>query len=240
MALSCLLTTVDLYSQELIDLQSLIDGTEEGQVLLLAPGRYAGPVSVETAITIDGQGHATIDAGGKGSVIYLETDGAILKNLHITGSGNSHNDINAGIQVRGNFNVIKDNVIDDCLFGVDLQQSEHNIVRRNKISSKPVELGQRGDSVRLWYSFRNQIEHNRISRVRDMVVWYSADNIIKNNVSTDSRYSLHFMYSRYNLVEGNQYSNNTVGIFLMYSDGVVVRNNHISHASGPDGRRNRV
>jgi nitrous oxidase accessory protein len=43
------------------------------------------------------------------------------------------------------------------------------------------------------------------------------------------------MYSRYNLVENNHFVNNTVGIFLMYSDGVVVRNNHIAHATGPTG-----
>jgi len=71
--------------------------------------------------------------------------------------------------------------------------------------------------------------------VRDMVVWYSADNTIARNTGSDGRYSLHFMYSRYNLVEDNIYNNNTVGIFLMYSDGVIVRNNKITHASGPTG-----
>ena len=68
-----------------------------------------------------------------------------------------------------------------------------------------------------------------------MVVWYSANNTIARNTGTNSRYSLHFMYSQYNLVEDNSYYNNTVGIFLMYSDGVVVRNNHIAHAAGPTG-----
>jgi nitrous oxidase accessory protein len=158
-----------------------------------------------------------------------------LRNLHLTNSGNSHNDIDSGIQVRGNFNVIKDNVIDNCLFGVDLQQSENNIIRRNRISSKPVELGVRGDSVRLWYSFRNKITDNVIRDSRDMVVWYSADNIIARNDSRNGRYSLHFMYSRFNEVDSNHYENNSVGIFLMYSDSVVVKNNYIAYANGPTG-----
>ena len=68
-----------------------------------------------------------------------------------------------------------------------------------------------------------------------MVVWYSADNELSRNTSSESRYSLHFMYSRHNLVEDNRYYNNTVGIFLMYSDGITVRNNHIAHAAGPTG-----
>ena len=217
------------------DLQPLIDALEENETLKLEPGVYRGPVIIDKPLILDGDGKATIDAGGRGSVIVIDTDNAVVRGLRLINSGESHNDIDAGIQVRGNFNVIRDNEIEDCLFGIDLQQSENNVVRRNRISSKPFPLGQRGDAVRLWYSFHNKITDNDIRDARDMVVWYSANNEILRNTSRDSRYSLHFMYSRYNLVEGNRYTNNTVGIFLMYSDSVVVRGNHIAHAAGPTG-----
>jgi len=220
---------------DLPPLQPLIDETPANGTLIPPPGVYSGPVTLDFPLTIDGQGQVTIDAGGSGTVLYLDTDGTTIKNLHLTGSGDSHNDIDSGIQVRGSFNVVKDCIIDDCLFGIDLQQSENNIIRRNTITSKPFELGQRGDGIRLWYSFQNKIQDNVCTDVRDMVVWYSADNEITGNRLTGSRYSLHFMYSRFNLVENNWYYGNTVGIFLMYSDGVVVRNNHILHAAGPTG-----
>ncbi len=216
-------------------LQDLVDEAEPNSILIPPPGTYAGPVTLDFPLTIDGQGKVTIDAGGKGSVIYVDTDGAVIRNLHLTNSGDSHNDIDSGVQVRGNFNVIKDNVIDNCLFGIDLQQSEHNIVRRNRISSKPKELGVRGDSVRLWYSFYNKITDNVIRDSRDMVVWYSANNIIARNDSRGGRYSLHFMYSRYNEVDSNHYEHNSVGIFLMYSDSVVVKNNYIAYSNGATG-----
>ena len=230
----CLLPGL-VWAQDYPSLQDLIDATEEGGTLTLEPGIYAGPAVVDKPMVIDGQNQVTVDGGGKGTVILLDTDGATLKNLHLTNSGESHNEIDSGVQVRGKFNVVKDNLIDNCLFGVDLQQSSYNIVRRNKISSKPFELGQKGDAVRLWYSFDNKITDNEITDSRDMVVWYSANNTIARNTGSNSRYSLHFMYSQYNLVEDNSYYNNTVGIFLMYSDGVVVRNNHIAHAAGPTG-----
>ncbi len=215
--------------------QALVDATEEGGILVPEPGTYAGPVYVEKPMTIDGQGKVSIDAGGKGSVVVLDTDGATLKNLHLTNSGESHNDLDSGVQVRGNFNVVKDNHIDDCLFGIDLQQSENNVVRRNRISSKDLELGVRGDAIRLWYSFGNQITDNIIRNSRDTVVWYSKDNLIARNDARGGRYSLHFMYSQYNEVLDNHYEDNSVGIFLMYSDGVVVKNNHIAKATGPTG-----
>lgn len=216
-------------------LQELVDKAKPNATLVPPPGTYSGPVTLDFPLTIDGQGKVTIDGGGKGSVVYIDTDGASIRNLHLTNSGDSHNDIDSGIQVRGNFNIIKDNVIDNCLFGIDLQQSESNIVRRNRISSKDVELGIRGDSVRLWYSFNNKITDNVIRNSRDMVVWYSANNTIARNDSRGGRYSLHFMYSRYNNVDSNHYEHNSVGIFLMYSDSVVVHNNYIAYANGPTG-----
>ena len=231
----CLLFSQAVIAETYPPLQPLIDKAEQGSTLLLEPGTYAGPVLIDKPLTLDGQGKVTIDSGGKGSVIVVDTDGAVVRNLHLTNSGESHNDIDSGVQVRGRFNVISDNIIDNCLFGIDLQQSENNIVRRNRISSKPFDLGTRGDAIRLWYSFDNKVTDNIISDSRDTVVWYSANNTIARNTSYDSRYSLHFMYSRYNLVEGNRFYNNTVGIFLMYSDGVVLRNNYIAHASGSTG-----
>ena len=216
--------------------QTFIDAAKKGDTITPPAGIYSGPVVIDKPLVIDGKNGVTIDAGGKGTVILLDTDGATLKNLHLTHSGESANDIDAGVQVRGNYNVIKDNIIDNCLFGVDLQQSSNNVVKRNTISSLDrFGLGQKGDSVRLWYSFKNKIIDNVTFNVRDMVVWYSADNEIVGNTGRNSRYSLHFMYSRYNLVKDNQYYNNTVGIFLMYSDGIKIINNVIAYASGPTG-----
>lgn len=230
-----ILGTAVAIADTLPSFQALVDAAAPKSLLSPPAGSYAGPVRIDKPLDIDGRGEVTIDAGGKGSVIVLDTDNATLRNLRLTNSGNSHNDIDAGVQVRGNFNVIKDNRIDDCLFGIDLQQSEHNIVRRNHITSKPVDLGMRGDAIRLWYSFNNKIEENEAVDSRDIVVWYSRDNVIRRNSARGGRYSLHFMYSQYNLVEENDFRGNSVGIFLMYSDSVIIRRNHISHAVGAAG-----
>jgi nitrous oxidase accessory protein len=218
-----------------VSLQEMVDATEPNQELVLPPGTYAGPIIITKPITLDGQGKAIIDGGGKGSVITLKTNGATLKGLNLTNSGDSHNDIDSGVLVRGDFNVVKDNHIYNTLFGVDLQQSSNNIVKNNRISSKDVELGVRGDAIRLWYSYNNKVTDNVIRHSRDTVVWYSKDNLIARNDARDGRYSLHFMYSHYNEVVDNYYENNSVGIFLMYSNGMHIKNNYIAHAIGPTG-----
>ena len=228
-------TAGSAFAAEILPLQKMIDDAKSGDVITPPPGTYKGPIFIDKPITLDGQGKVTVNAGGKGSVIVLETDGATIRNMTLLNSGDQHNDIDSGIQVRGNNNVIKDNLIDDCLFGVDLQQSSDNIVRRNTIKSKKFHLGVRGDAIRLWYSARNRIIENVIDGSRDFVVWYSANNEIKNNKISNGRYGIHFMYAKYNLVEGNTIERNSVGVFLMYSDDVVLTKNRITHALGATG-----
>jgi nitrous oxidase accessory protein len=217
------------------DLQALVDAAPAGAVLRPPPGRYAGPLVIRRPIRLEGEGRVRIDAGGRGSVIRIETDGAEIRGLWLSGSGESHDTIDAAVHIRGARNVVEDNEIEDCLFGVDLQQSDGNAVRRNRIRSKPLEMGMRGDAIRLWYSRDNEIADNDIAGVRDLVVWYSSGNRILRNRVSDSRYALHFMYSEHNLVEDNRYVGNMVGVFLMYSDGVVLRGNHIERALGATG-----
>lgn len=232
--LLCIATWINVANAN--PLQDLIDETPKGGTLVPPPGTYYGSVVLEKPITIDGQGKVTIDAQGKGTVILIDTDGAGVRNLKLVNSGGRHNELDSGIQVRGDFNVIKDNIIEECLFGVDLGQASNNIVKRNIISSKiGNSLGMRGDSIRLWYSFDNQVTDNKISNARDMVVWYSNDNLIARNTSVGGRYALHFMYSRVNTVDNNHYTHSSVGIFLMYSDGVVVTNNYIANSQGTTG-----
>jgi len=215
--------------------QALVDAAKPGDVLRPPPGNYAGPVVLTKALTIEGDGAVTIDSGDRGTVFSVQADGVVLRGLRLTGSGDSHDTDDSCLDVRGHHNVLENLVIDNCLFGIDLKQSNDNVLRKNRIRSKPVDLGVRGDGLRLWYSHRNLVEGNEISDSRDMVAWYSNDNIYRRNVGTHSRYSIHFMFARDNIVEYNRFYDNAVGVYFMYTEGGVLRHNLISHATGATG-----
>jgi nitrous oxidase accessory protein len=215
--------------------QDLVDAAPAGSVLRPPPGAYAGPVVLKKPLIIEGNDQVTIDAGDLGTVFSLETNGAVMRGLHLTGSGDSHDTDDSCLDVRGHRNVIENLVIDNCLFGIDLKQSSDSILRNNKIKSKPRDLGVRGDGLRLWYSDRNLVEGNEVVDSRDMVAWYSHDNIFRKNVGTRSRYSIHFMFANNNIVEDNSFYDNAVGVYFMYTEGGVLRNNLISHATGATG-----
>jgi nitrous oxidase accessory protein len=215
--------------------QELVDAAPEGSVLTPPPGTYAGPVVVKKRLTIDGGGQVTIDSGDKGTVFSLEADDSILRGVHLTGSGDSHDTDDSCLDVRGHRILVENNRIDNCLFGIDLKQSSNSIVRNNSVRSKPRDLGVRGAGLRLWYSNDNLIEGNTVSDSRDMVAWYSHRNTYRKNIGMRSRYSIHFMFANDNIVEDNKFYGNAVGIYFMYTEGGGARNNLISHANGAAG-----
>ena len=215
--------------------QDLVDKAAPGSTIKPPPGVYAGPVVIDKPLIIEGAGKVTIDAGDRGTVVILNAGNSVIRGVHLTGSGDAHDTDDSCLDVRGNHNVIEDNTADNCLFGIDLKQSSNSVVRNNKIRSKEVELGVRGDGLRLWYSNDNLIEGNEVIDSRDMVAWYSHRNIFRGNLGRRSRYSLHFMFANENVVENNRFYDNAVGIYFMYTEGGVARNNIISHATGATG-----
>ena len=215
--------------------QDLVDKAEPGSVLKPPPGTYAGPVVINKPLTIDGGGEVVIDAGDKGTVMVLNANDSAIRNLRLTGSGDSHDTDDSCLDVRGHRNTIENLKVDNCLFGIDLKQSNHSIVRNNRISSKDRELGVRGDGLRLWYSNDVLVENNEIIDSRDMVAWYSHRNTFRGNVGKRSRYSIHFMFANDNLVEDNRFYDNAVGVYFMYTEGGGARRNVISHATGAAG-----
>lgn len=216
-------------------LQEMIDAAAEGSEITLPAGVYEGPVTITKAIVLDGRAGAIIDGKGKGTIVTLKANKATLKNLVIRNSGRLHNQVDAGLRIKGNNNVIRDVRIENSLFGLDLTQASNNILRRNHISSKDMPLELRGDSVRIWYSNANLFEDNVVEDSRDFVIWYSSENRIINNRIRRGRYGIHFMYAHNNHVIENEIADCVVGIFLMYSNYIDVTRNHILRSWGASG-----
>jgi len=210
-------------------LQLYITLTPPGGVLKLEPGTYSGPAVVDRPITIDGAGQATVDGSGDGTVITVEADGVTLRGLHIVNSGNSHDRLDAGIALLANKAHIEDNIIEDVLFGIQLQEAHDNQVRRNRISSRDVEPSLRGERLRLWYSSENLFEGNTIERVRDLFITNSPDNRFLGNQIRHSRIAMEFVFSPGSQVEDCLIEENDRGIVVVYSDDILLRGNRFRH-----------
>ena len=229
-----LLLALSLYANVL---QDAIDNAPRGSKLELPEGIYKGNIVIDKPLILQGKSHKTIIEGdGKGTVVTIQSDFVSLKNLTIQKSGAQHERVDAGIKLhKVNHCSIVHNHLTDVLFGIDMEQSHENNISYNEITSKPFDLGLRGDAIRLWYSNDNTLTHNHIYKSRDFVVWYSHGNLIAENYGEYGRYSLHFMYTGKNSVKNNRFEHNSVGIFFMYSKDTTATGNTIVNSLGTTG-----
>ncbi len=218
-------------------LQEAIDNAPAGSILKLPAGTYKGSINITKPISIIGKEDGVIiDGENNGTVINIQSSYVTLKNLTIIGSGSRHDKLDAAISMKESKQCEIDNcIIKDCLFGIDLEMVSNSIISNNRITSKDLDLGLRGDGLRLWYSHDNVVKNNHLYKSRDMVVWYSHGNNIIGNKGEWCRYSLHFMYAGKNFVRNNSYQFNSVGIFFMYSQDTIATGNTIKSSLGATG-----
>ena len=211
-------------------LQPLIDATPTNGTLHLVPGIYAGPASITRALTIEGAGKAVIQGDGRSTVLRVATNGVTLRGLRLRGSGDSHDRIDAGIQLEGDEHRVENNDLEDVLFGIHLKGVNHALIKGNRVTGKSFTTGLRGDSLRLWYSHHNRIEDNSFTRGRDLTLINSPDNQLLRNHFTDGRYGMHLVFSPRVLAQDNRLSNTGTGIVALYSPFLTLRRNHVAHA----------
>lgn len=211
-------------------LQAIVDAAAPGSIVHLKPGVYAGPAIISKPLTLEGGRQAEVRGNGKGTVLTLRGEGITLRGLHIRGSGELHDSIDAGIQVEGKGHIVEDNRIEDVLFGIHLRQASASVVRHNQVTGKDLSLGMRGDPIRIWNGNHNRIEDNRFQRARDLTFINAPDNLIAGNHFTDGRYGLHAIFSPRLRIERNRLSQMGTGIIILYSRDVVIKQNHVEHA----------
>ncbi len=210
--------------------QPLIDATPSGGTLRPAAGIYAGPAVIDRPMTIDGGGKVAIDAGNRGTVLTVRASGVTVRGLRLTGSGETHDGIDAGLTIESHDNLVEGNVLDEVFFGIHVRGGDRNRIRGNRVAGKALSLGLRGDGLRIWNGRGNDITGNDFWRVRDLTLTNAPDNRVADNRLKDARYAMHIVFSPRTRVEGNHVEQTGTGIVAMYSTDTIVRGNRIRHA----------
>lgn len=214
---------------------ALIDAAKPGATITVPPGTYHGNLRVTKSVILDGAGAATIDAGGKGTVVHLLAPNITFRGFTIRASGSTVDREPAGIRAETGPVFVEHNHLEDVLFGIDLRSSPGSTVSDNTLIGKPLELARRGDGIRLWWSKDCTVERNAVKDMRDMVFWYSEDLRIRDNHVQGCRYGLHFMYSHDTTIARNTLRANSVGVYLMYSNRLHLEGNTLTENRGASG-----
>ena len=216
------------------DVLALIAAADEGATVVVPPGVYHGALVVDKPITLLGEG-VVLDGDGIGDVVTLAAPGITFRGFTVRNSGHYIDQEATGMRVLFPGAVIEDNVLEEVLFGIDLRAASNSVLRRNTISGKDLNLGRRGDGIRLWESDNCVLEGNHLIDTRDAILWYSEGCLLKDNICERGRYGFHFMYSHNTQLLHNRIVDNSVGIYIMYSTGIVISENMLANNRGPSG-----
>ncbi len=202
---------------------------QAGDILRLLPGTHNGPVIVGVGLTIDGNGQASIQGNGTGSVIAVIASDVTLKGLTISGSGSAGQTKDAGITLNKDATnaLVIDNRLIGNLIGVNLQGSKNSLIKNNVIEGRQDHrMNDRGNGVYLWNSPGSRIIGNDIRWGRDGIFAnVSNDNQFSDNRFRDLRFAVHYMYVHNSVVSNNISLGNHLGYAIMNSNNVRVEGN---------------
>lgn len=200
----------------------------EGDVVEVPAGEWAGPLRIEHRITLRGTG-GTIDGGGDGTIITVVAPGAVLENLIIQNSGNdlSHNDACIRTEPEAVGAVLRGNTIRECAFGIWIHTTpEVQIIDNDVTGREELRTGDRGNGIQLFDAHHLVVRNNEIRSSRDGIyVSATEDSLIEGNHTNGQRFGIHYMFSYRNTLRNNQANDNVVGLALMESRDLIVEDN---------------
>lgn len=216
-------------------IQDAVEAAAIGDTIQVRGGHYEGPLIVDKSLTLEGLDWPVIDGKSLGTVVKLTAPDSTFEGFVIRNSGASLNEENSGLAGEAADLVIKNNRLEETLFGIYLRKAHGSTIQGNYIQSKELDLARRGDPIRVWYSNDVLIAGNVVEKGRDVVLWYSERLTVRDNKISEGRYGLHFMYCDDATITNNLLSNNSVGTFMMYSRRLKLIHNTIAYNHGPSG-----
>jgi nitrous oxidase accessory protein len=215
-------------------LQARIDAAPQGSTLMVPAAVYRGPIAVRGPLTLIAEPGATIDGGGRGSVVTISGSHVVFRGFTVRNSGRDVTEEAAGIKITGNDHRIESNEIADVYFGIHIGDGVRAVVEGNQIRPGKQYGARPGHGINAWHLRDSRIAGNHIADARDGVyLSFTERVVVTDNVVTDCRYGLHSMYSQEARFENNDAFNNLLGAALMMSDRLVLKANRIrQHREG--------
>lgn len=210
-------------------LAAAVAGANPGDVLILMPGLHEGPVSIDLPLTLEGHDGAILEGNGTGSVVSVSSNGAVIRNLTIRGSGNDGAAIDSGVKLERTATnaVVENNHLTGNLHGITVHGARDSIVRGNRIEGRrDRRVNDRGNGIYVWNAPGTIVEANDVIWGRDGIFANaSKNNVFRNNTFRDLRFAVHYMYTNNSRIIGNISVGNTLGFALMFSNRIEVRDN---------------
>jgi nitrous oxidase accessory protein len=215
-------------------LQERLAAAKPGATVTVDGGVHQGPIVVQGPLVVIGERGATIDGGGKGSVVTITGDRVVFRGFVVRNSGRQVTEEAAGIKATGNGHRIEHNVVRDVYFGIHAEAGSGYVIQNNEVVPGERHGARPGHGISIWNARDSQIVGNRIADARDGIYLSFTEGVVASgNQVTRCRYGIHSMYSQDAAIVDNRLVANLLGSALMMSDRLVLRGNRIEqHRQG--------
>jgi parallel beta-helix repeat protein len=203
-------------------IQDAINSANSGDIIEVKNGTYAENIDVTKPITLRGVGSPVVDANGLGNAIALSSDGVTLEGFHAVNSNQ------AGIKVTSSGNTIKNNQASGNSIGLDLVNSNHNVLRANLLNNNLANF----EVIFMRYdlSFENDIDTSNLADGKPIYYIVGASDKV---VDASSRAGVVYCIGCRNIsVRGLKLTNNAMGIILVNCNYSILENNWIEQNKG--------
>ncbi|MDP1730488.1 MAG: nitrous oxide reductase family maturation protein NosD [Devosia sp.] len=209
--------------------QAVLDAASPGDVVTLEAGEHKGPVTIDKALTLEGEPGAVVLGNGRGSVVTIEARDVVVRNLEIRGSGTNLEAMDAGVFVTKTATaaLIEGNTIVGNLYGIYLHGAQDAIAKGNRIVGiREGRMNETGNGVSVWNAPGAKVIGNEISFGRDGIFAVTSKrNVFSGNRFHDVRFAIHYMYTNDSEISDNVSVGNAVGYAIMYSSRLRITGN---------------
>lgn len=216
---------------EAVDLQHLIDATPAGGELHLQDGIYKGSFLINKPIKIIGSENTILQGTTKETLLRIEnTNDVILENLQLKKA-------KTGISVKKVKRLYLSGLkLTSIYSGIQFYYAEGAKIEKTEIQGVEGHYSKKGNGVAIFNSKRLQMNGLKINQVQDGVYIENVSQIeLQNNIVSNSRYGIHFMYTEGAKAIENTFNKNVTGIMLMMTKQTDLHLNEINEQNGLNG-----
>ncbi|MFB6299972.1 MAG: NosD domain-containing protein [Halobacteriales archaeon] len=217
-------------------LAAAINRAPPNTTIVLPPGQYQGDITIDKPLTIVGAGDSTLIRGnGTTSVFTIHSDRVAIKNLSLTGVGNTtiaeNVSVNrsdwdyrvqigygygdAGVELAGsNRSFITDVEIRTPANGIVVRNTRNTVIQR--VTTQGAANWADGFMGVMIMDSRVVVQDSHFMGGRDGVYLHLGDrSVIRNNRMESMRFGVHEMYTSDVLVAGNTARDTNIGMVVM-------------------------
>jgi len=228
-------------------IQEAINAAAPASTILVESGVYYEHVVVSKTLKLIGQNkvNTVIDGNGSGTVITLSADNVVVDGFTIRNG-------TQGIYINQSRNsTVRSNIVKLHSEGIILEESNNSAILNNMLTrighGAPLEGLVWGTALALTNSFNNSVAGNILvnNNYRGLVLGYSDNNSIHDNIIADNYEPVHIGSSSENAIHHNNFVGNSEEVVIQDSfnntwDNGVKGNYWDSYTGLDDGSGGRV